>query len=176
MSRAQRQTLALLLGNVALCVVVAQANHVLAGWQLRLWPGGLLVATAALQAGGSAGATAVFLTGLALDAAMPVPFGTQALILLAGHATLFVLRGRLVREATVVRVVLTLLAAGAMLLAFALVMAVAGPGRVSGGRLLADLMVTGAASALAAPWFFALQGGLLARAQAGLRAEERRLD
>jgi rod shape-determining protein MreD len=166
----------MLLGNLLLCAVIAQANHSLASWQLRLWPGGLLVATAALQAGFGAGASAVFLTGLALDAAVPVPFGAQALVLLAGHAVLFALRRRLVREATPVRVTAVLATGAATFLAFALIASFAGPGRAGGGRVFADLTVSLMVSGMIAPWFFALQGRLLALAQAGLRAEEGRVD
>ena len=176
MSRAQRQTFALLLGNAILCLVVAQANHGLAGWQLHLWPGGLLVATAALQAGPGAGTTAVFVAGLALDAVAPVPFGTQAFVLLTGHTALFSLRRRLAHKATPVRVAVAGLACGVTLLAFMIAVAVAGLGRAGVGRVLADLVVSLGVTALVAPWFFALQGRLLDLAQAGLRAEEQWLD
>ena len=56
MSHASRQTLALLLGNALLVFLAAQADHALAGWQLRLWLGGLLLAPAALLARHRAGA------------------------------------------------------------------------------------------------------------------------
>lgn len=176
MNRPQRQALALLLGNAILCMVVAQINHGLSGWQLHLWPGGLLVAPAALQAGLGAGVVAVLAAGLALDAVAPVPFGTHAYVLLAGHAVLFSLRLRLARKATPVRVVMALLACGTTLLTFAVAVAGLGFAHAGAGRLLADLGMSLVATGLVAPWFFALQGRLLDLAQAGLRAEERWLD
>jgi hypothetical protein len=158
MSLAHRQTLALLLGNAVLVAVAAQANHALAGWQLRLWVGGAIVAPAALLAGHRAGAAAVFLTGLALDARAPVPFGAHALALLAAHAALFTVRDRLARDVTPVRVAAALLANLAAFLAFAVV----APGDARGGRLIADLLFSQLAVAAVTPWFFALQDRLLA--------------
>jgi len=162
MSHASRQTLALLLSNALLVLLAAQANDALAGGQLRLWIGGLLVAPAALLAGHRAGATAVFLTGLALDAGTPAPFGAHALVLLAAHAALFTVRDRLARDTTAVRVVTALLANLGVFVALALVLAVAGPARPGAGRVLAELLISQSAVAVAAPWFFALSEQLCA--------------
>jgi cell shape-determining protein MreD len=162
MSHASRQTLALLLGNALLGLLAAQASDALAGGQLRLWTGGLLVAPAALLAGHRAGATAVFLTGLALDAGTPAPFGAHALILLAAHAALFAVRGRLARDTAAVRVVAALLANLGVFAALGLVLAIAGPARPGPGRLLAELLVSQTAVAVAAAWFFALTERLCA--------------
>jgi cell shape-determining protein MreD len=158
MSLANRQTLALLLGNAILVTVVAQTNHALASWQLRLWLGGAVVAPAALLVGHRAGVVAVFLTGLALDARAPVLFGAQALALLAAHAALFSMRDRLAREATPVRVAAALLTNLAAFLAFA----AAAPSGTHGGRLITDLILSQFAVAALTPWAFALQDRLLA--------------
>ncbi len=176
MSRGKRQTLALLLGNLILCVVVALANHTMADWQLRLWPGGLLVATAALLAGPGAGAAAVFVAGLALDATAPVPFGTHAFVLLGAQTVFYALRTRLMRNATPVRVAVAVLAGVLSWLGLAAVAKAAGLTSAGAGRLLLELAATSVMTLLIAPWFFALQCRLLYLAQVGLRAEERRFD
>src|SRR5476649_219504 len=98
MNRLRHPTVLLLFGNFLLLTAVAQANHYLAPWQLHLWLGGLLATPAALTARPRAGALAVFLTGLAMDATTPVAFGTQALVLLAGHALVSTWRDRLARS------------------------------------------------------------------------------
>ncbi len=162
MSHASRQTLALLLGNALLVFLAAQADHALAGWQLRLWLGGLLLAPAALLASHRAGAVAVFVTGLALDARAPVPFGTHALVLLAAHAALFAVRDRLARDTPALRVAAALMANLVALAAFGLIMAAAGPARPGAGRLLPELLISQAAVALCATWCFALQERLCA--------------
>jgi cell shape-determining protein MreD len=162
MSYASRQILALLLGNALLVLVVAQANDALAGGQLRLWVGGLLVAPAALLVGHRAGAVAVFLTGLSLDANTPAPFGAHALVLLAAHAVLLAVRDRLARDTAAVRVVAALLANLGVFVALALVLAAASPARPGAGRLLVELLVSQVAVAATARWFFALTERLCA--------------
>jgi hypothetical protein len=168
MTRIQRQTLVLSLGNYVLLVIVALANHALAPWQMRLWLGGLLVAPAALNVGFRAGATAAFLSGLAIDALAPVWFGSHALLLLAAHAVLYSVRDRVARAATAVAVVAALFANLGLFLLLAFFFAGG-----AAGRLLADLLISQAALALVAPWFFAFQLRALALAGAPLRMDER---
>jgi rod shape-determining protein MreD len=172
MSRLQRQILALLLGNYLLIVIVAQANHSLAPWQMRLALGGLLVAPAALNLGFRAGATVAFVSGLALDANAPVWFGTQALLLLAAQATLYSARDRLARGETTVEVVASLLTNLGLYLALALFAGGAAADQ-NGWRILTDLVVSQLVLALVAPWFFAFQIRMLELAGVSLRPDER---
>jgi rod shape-determining protein MreD len=121
----------------------------------------LLVAPAALTARHRAGATVVFLTGLAMDATSPVAFGTQALVLLAGHALVYTWRDRLARGEAAAQTLAALTAnlVTFLLLAVAESFATPRPGGAS-GRLLADLIASQLVLALVAPWFCALQGPL----------------
>jgi rod shape-determining protein MreD len=166
MNRLNRPATVLLLGNVILVTMVAQANHYLAPWQLHLWLGGLLVTPAALTARHRAGAIAVFLTGLAMDATSPVAFGTQALVLLAGHALVYTWRDRLARGEATAQTLAALMAnlVTFLLLAVAESFAAARPGGVL-GRLLADLVASQLVLMLVAPWFCALQSRLFAPAR-----------
>jgi hypothetical protein len=164
MNRGLRQSVVLLLGNLLLCVLIAQANHDLAPWQMRLWLGGLLLAPAALIGDYLPGAAAVFVTGLALDAVAPVWFGLQAFVLLAGHATLFSVRGRFARDDTTARVISALLANLATFLVLSLFAGLSHPSAPAPGvgRLLADLAASQLVLAVVTPWFFAAQERLLA--------------
>ncbi len=155
----------LLLGNIILVTMVAQANHYLAAWQLHLWLGGLLVTPAALSARHRAGAAVVFLTGLAMDATSPVACGTQALVLLAGHALVYTWRDRLARSEATAQAMAALTANLVTFLLLAVAESFTAP-RPGGalGRLLADLVASQLVLALVAPWFCALQARLLAPA------------
>jgi rod shape-determining protein MreD len=162
MNGARHPILRLLFGNLILLTVAAQSNHYLARWQVHLWLGGLLVAPAALSVRHRAGAWAVFLAGLALDATTPVPFGTQALVLLAGHALAYTWRDRLARSEASSQVMAAFTLNLGAFLVLAVVEAWTAP-RVAGqfGRLLADLFASQLALILIGPWFCALQGCLL---------------
>lgn len=164
MTRTLRQSAVLLLGSFVLWVLVMQANHALAPWQVRLWLGGLLLAPAALAADYRAGAAAMFLIGLAIDATAPVWFGTHAFVLLAGHATLYSVRGRFARDETTPRILAALLANLATIIVFALLVGFSRPDAPmsNAGRLLVDLISSQLVLAVITPWYFAFQERLLA--------------
>lgn len=172
MTGRQRQILATMLVNFILGSVLAEANHALGPWQVRLWLGGLFVTPAALRLDFPVGAVAAFVAGLALDASAPVAFGAQALLLLAGQAVLFHLRDRLARNENLVNISVTLLANLALFLAlsFTQVDASPAPGR-AWLRLFADLLASQAVLALITPWCFALHGRVLQWTGADLRRE-----
>src|ERR1700742_2604077 len=95
-----------LAGNVMLIWLVGVANHYLVNlsfvgidyWTVHLYCGGLLVTFAALRLDLAHGLACTLLTGLALDAQMPVPFGTSMVLFGLVHAVLFSGRQRFPRE------------------------------------------------------------------------------
>jgi rod shape-determining protein MreD len=155
-----RRFLALYATLVLLWALVAQANHALAPFHIYLFAGGLFVAYSALGFPLRSGLAASFLAGLMFDANEPVAFGTHAILFAAAHALLFHLRDRLPREDRVGRVVIALLANFGLFLALSFIMADRPPVSIW-PRLLADLVCSQIALALAAPWFFALQSRVL---------------
>jgi rod shape-determining protein MreD len=163
-----RHTFVVFLTLVVLWVVVAQVNHVLAGFHVYVFAGALFVAYAALALPLRAGLSAVLLGGLLCDASSPVPFGTHLLLFAIAHAILFHIRDRVPRDETVARVIITLLANLGLFLAlsFALVSRNPAPA-VLWPRLIVDLILSQLLIALIAPWFFALQARslILARAE-----------
>lgn len=78
---ALRQVLALLACGAVLCAILGQLNHYASPWALTFSAPGLLVVFAALRLPLGAGLASVFVTGLWLDAASPLPFGRQAFLL-----------------------------------------------------------------------------------------------
>jgi len=162
-----RRVLALLPTQVLLWALVAQLNHEIAPFHVYIFAGGLFVTYAALGFPLRAGMAASFLAGLVVDANAPVPFGTHAILFAAAAALIHHMRDRLPRDDTVGRVVIAMLANFGLLLALSFV-----EGGITSApfdlwpRLLADLVCSQVALALAAPWFFALQGRTLVLAGA----------
>jgi rod shape-determining protein MreD len=156
--------------------LVAQVNHYLAPVGAYLFVGGLLVTFAALRLSLRHGLSATLLTGLAIDAVEPGPFGGAHLMLLAVvHVLLFHLRTRFPREETAVGVVTALFANLALFLAlsFLALNHQPAPG-VAWLRLLADLGWSQLFVAALAPWFFALQQRALELGRVDLADEHRR--
>ena len=145
-----------------LWVIVAQANHALAGSHVYLFVGGLMVTYAALQLPVWDGMLAVVAAGLLCDSTTPVPFGLHTLLYAASFAVIANIRDHLPREETVARVFVALLANLALFLVFSFALIGRGPapGQVW-PRLILDLLCSQLALALLAPWFFALQGRAL---------------
>lgn len=159
----RRRVLTLTVAALLMCWLLGQLNHYLAVWQIQAWCGGLLVAFSGLRMGYRTGAASAFVAGLLMDAGAPVPFGTQALLLLAGHAVVFTVRNRAPREETIVGVVVALVANLGLFMAlcFLRLDTSVAPAE-SWMRAFADLLVSQLAIAVVAPWFFALQSRLLA--------------
>lgn len=124
----------------------------------HLYLGGLLVTFAALRLDLRHGFTSTLLTGLAVDATMPVPFGTSLFLFGLVHAVLFYGRKRFPREEVVFAVVVALLANLFLFLAlsFLLVGRHVHPG-AAWLRLFGDLFASQLAIVLVTPWFTALQ-------------------
>ena len=152
------RALAIFLTQLLLGSLVGLANYSLAGAHLYLFAGGLLVAYAALALPWGAGLAVSFLAGAVADAAVPVPFGTQALLFAAAHTLLFHLRDRLPRDDTTSRLILALLANLGLFLALSALFVGRTPRPAEAWlRLLPDLVASQVFVAFVAPWFFALQ-------------------
>lgn len=157
-----RQVLVLLACAAVLCAIVGQLNHYAAPWAVTFSVPGLLIVFAALRLPLGAGFASAFTAGLWLDAAAPVPFGSQALLLALAFCLVHRVRSRLPREQIMVGVVAALFVNLAMFVLLAL-LAIGGlPEPASGGlRILADLFVSQILTALLGPWFLALQAASL---------------
>ena len=161
-----RRALVTFLTLFVLWVIVAQANHALAGSHVYLFLGGLMITYAALQLPLRDGVIAVLLTGLLSDATTPVPFGLHTLLFAGAFAIVANVRDHVPREETVARVIVALLANLALFLVFSFALIGRGPapGQVW-PRLIVDLLCSQVALAVVAPWFFALQGRALVLAR-----------
>jgi rod shape-determining protein MreD len=158
-----RRSLAILATLVLLWTGVSLVNDGLAPAHLSVFAGGLFVLFPALAMTLPEGLAATVLAGAVCDANAPVPFGTHVVLFSAAHAVLFASRDRVPHDLAAGRLWIAL-AANAVL--FAALTAVFS--RLRGlpanpwGALAADLACSEALVALAAGWFFALQGKALA--------------
>ncbi len=157
-----RQVLVLLACAAVLCAIVGQLNHYAAPWAVSFSVPGLLVVFAALRLPLATGFATAFVSGLWLDAAAPVPFGRQALVLALAFCLVYRLRPRLPRDQVVVGVVAALFVNLGLFVLLAL-LAIGGlPDPASGGlRILADLFVSQLLTALIGPWYLAFQAASL---------------
>ena len=157
-----RQVLALLACGAVLCALVGQLNHAVSAWALTFSVPGLLVAGAALRLPTGSGIASVFVTGLWLDAATPLPFGRQAFLLAVAFCLVHRLRERLPRQETIVGVVVALFVNLAFFVALAFFSLGSLPDPASAGlRLLGDLLVSQLLTVALGPWFLALQEAAL---------------
>jgi len=155
--------------------IVAQLNHVLTGWGVYLWIGGLFITHPALGVSARAGFAAALLGGLLLDAATPVTFGTHALLFAVGHALVFRLRDRIPRDETAPRVALALIANLVLFLVFTFLQSRHLPADAPHWpRVLVDLLCSQLFILVAAPWFFALQARTLELTHSAVASYERR--
>ncbi len=170
MSPRLRRILVGFLAGALLHQLALQLNHALAGWQLHVWLGGLVVALPALRLAYREGTWIVGLTGLLFDSTTPVPFGLHAALFLLAHLAVHRVRARFATEENLVGVFIALIANLGLFLVFAF-------GRLSvlpdlgalGLRLFSDLLLSQLLITLIGPWFFALHVRLLDLSGAGLR-------
>jgi hypothetical protein len=152
----------ILLAQLLVITLVAQLNHLLAGVHVYFFIGGLLIAYAALALPWHTGLAVSFLTGLACDAAAPIPFGTLGILFAAAHTVVFHLRDRLPRDDTTGRVIIALLSNLGLFLALSFFLIGRSPVPAAAWpRLFADLIASQIFLALIAPWFFALEEGAI---------------
>lgn len=171
----KRRVLILSAAALLLVLLLGQLNHYLSVWQLHVWCGGLLVTFAALQLGYRTGAAACFISGLLLDAGLPLAFGTQGILFLAAHAIIFNIRSRAPRGEAIVGVVIALIANLGLFLVLGF-LRIDHAAHPAGAwlRAFADLLASQLVIALIAPWFFSLQARLLALGGTDLRDAVRR--
>lgn len=154
------------LANLLLLWLTGLANHHLAPLGVHLHVSGLLVAFAALRLDPRHGFVASVLTGLAADSLAPLPFGAHAFLFGLAHATLVSGRRRFPREEPIFATVVALLVNLFVFLALSFLLVGAGPRPGEAWlRLFADLVASQLALAVATPWFFAFNAGLLALAR-----------
>lgn len=154
----QRRLFVILVTSWILVLIMRQANHLLSGFGLSLWLGGLLVTLPALRLNFRTGLTGSFLLGLALDAWTPVGFGTHALLFSLAHVVIFRLRNRIAANETAIGITVALFTNLALYTALSLLLLkTLGGTPISALRLLVDLVVSQLVLVLIAPWFFALQ-------------------
>lgn len=158
--------LLVLLANLLLAWLAGVANHLLAPAGVSLYFGGLFVAFAGLRLDARHGLVATLLTGLALDAGAPVPFGTHAALLGLVYATLLQGRHRFPREEPVFATVVVLFANLFLFLALSFLLISESPRPASTWlRLFVDLLCSQLTLALITPWFFALLARVFALAR-----------
>jgi len=164
------RVLILTAASLLLALLLGQLNHYLAPLQVHVWCGGLFVAFAALRLNYGTGAVAAFFAGLLLDADAPVAFGTHGFLFLCAHAIIFTIRARAPRDATIVGVMIALVANLGLFLALSIL-------RIDPGlkpdqawlRIFADLLASQIVLAVIAPWFLSVQRRLLELTGANFR-------
>jgi hypothetical protein len=148
----------IVLANGLLIFLGGQFNHYLAHLPVSMFLGGLCLPVAGLWLRFRPGFIAMFLSGLLLDAARPVPFGSSALLLSALFTCWHSVRTRLPRDGVAPPVIGALLANVALFLVQPLLL---GPSAAlasaTSGRVLTDLLCSQVAIVLLGPWFCALQ-------------------
>jgi rod shape-determining protein MreD len=144
--------------NLLLGWLTGLANHYLAPLSLHLYISGLFVVFAGLRVDPKQGFIATLLTGLLLDATIPVPFGTHMILLGLIHATLLYGRRRFPREGSIFGIVVAQFANLFLFstLSFLLVSENPRPGE-AWLRIFVDLIVSQLIILLITPWFLALQ-------------------
>lgn len=158
MRRYDPRWLIVFLANLLLWWLVGLANHYFANASLHFYIGGLFVVYSALRLDHRNGLIVIVLTGLMMDAAEPVPFGTSMLLLGFVHATLLYGRRRFPREGAVFGIVVALFANLFLIIALSFLLVGANPRPGSAWlRVFVDLLASQLLLAVLTPWFLALQ-------------------
>ena len=165
MRRYDPRWLIVTLANLLLGWLAGLLNHALAGLAVHLYLGGLLVTYAALRLDPRSGFTATLLTGLAVDALSPAPFGTSVFLFCLVHGVLLYGRHRFPREGAVFALVVALLANLFLMIALSFLLVSASPQPASAWlRIFADLLFSQLALVVIGPWFISLQDRAMALA------------
>jgi hypothetical protein len=144
--------------NFLLWWLVGLANDYLAGWSVHLYVGGLFTVYSSLQLDRKHGLIAIALTGLLLDAATPVPFGTSLVLFGLIHAVLLYGRRQFPREGPVFGIVVAQLTNLFLFIALSFLLVGGNPRPADAWlRLFVDLLASQLVILLIAPWFLALQ-------------------
>lgn len=158
MSPAVRQFIVILFSALGVFLLVRALNHHLSVWQVQLTIGGLLITPSALRLQPKAALAAAFVTGLGLDVTMPVPFGENAILLMAATTLVLGLRHRIPREELAVSIAVAIILNLLLVLARTFLHLTDWPDPASNWlSLFASLVASQLFIGLIAPWFFALQ-------------------
>lgn len=147
----------IVMANGLLAFLGGQFNHYLAHFPVSVFLFGLCLPVAGLRLRFRPGMIAMFLSGLVIDAARPVPFGSSSLILCALYTCWHAVRTRLPRDGVAPPVIGALLANLALFLAQPLLLGATLAIGASWSRVLVDLLLSQFAVIVIGPWFFALQ-------------------
>ena len=158
MRRYDPRWLIVFLANVLLWWLVSLVNTHLSLSGVHFYVGGLFVVYSALRLDHRHGLVAVILTGLLIDAAEPVPYGTSMLLLGLVHATLVYGRRRFPREGAVFGIVVAMFANLFLIIALSFLLVGANPRPGSAWlRIFIDLLASQLLLVVLTPWFLALQ-------------------
>jgi rod shape-determining protein MreD len=162
MRRTDPRWLIVFLANLLLWWLVGLLNHHVAGFAVHCYVGGLFVVYAALRLDRKHGLIAVVLTGLLVDAAGPLPYGTSMVLLGVVHATLVYGRQRFPREGAVFGIVVALFANLFLVIALSFLLVGANPRPATAWlRIFADLLASQLLIMVITPWFLAVQDRLM---------------
>ena len=158
MRRHDPRWLIVFLANVLLWWLVGLANNHLSTSSIHFYVGGLFVVYSALRLDHKHGLIAMVLTGLLVDAAEPVPYGTSMLLLGLVHATLVYGRRRFPREGAVFGIVVALLCNLFLVIVLSFLLVGTNPRPGSAWlRIFVDLLASQLLIAAITPWFLSLQ-------------------
>lgn len=143
--------------NGLLVTLAGQLNHYLAHLPVSVFLAGLCLPVAGLRLRFRPGLIAMFLSGLVLDAARPVPFGSSALLLSTLFTVWHSVRARLPREGLAPPLVGGLVANLVLFLAQPLLLGPELTAGASWSRAGVDLALSLVGVVVIGPWFFALQ-------------------
>ena len=143
--------------NTLLVFLGGQLNHYLAHLPVSVFLHGLFLPVAALRLRFRPALLAVFLSGLVVDAARPVPFGSSALLLAALLTCWHALRSRLPREGVAPGLIGALIANTVLFFAQPLLLGAPAAGSATASRIVVDVLASQLAVVLLGAWFFALQ-------------------
>lgn len=147
----------IVLANALLAFLGGQLNHYLAHLPCSVFLFGLCLPVSGLRLRLRPGLVAMFLSGLVIDAARPVPFGSSALLLATLFTCWHAVRSRLPREGAAPGIVGASLANLVLFGLQPLLLGTAGLAGVTWSRVAVDLFASQLAIVALGPWFFALQ-------------------
>lgn len=160
--------------SALLWLILGEVNHVLAGWNLWLYGGGLLLTYGILHFPRRSGLTHSLFLGLWVDAASPQPFGLSMVLFVLAHLIFFRLKQKFPPEETYTQVSFALLV-NAFLFFLLTLWHLPGVLQVSTFAMKAatDFLLSQIMVLVIASWFFALQTEVLHRFGIFLETEQR---
>lgn len=148
--------------NLVLVLLVQMINHALGAQALTLYPFGLIAAYAAIYLPIRQALAVCLLSGLFIDATLPLPFGWTFTALACLACPVLILRRKRMRDFPALLISTAILCNAAMIMALSLWFWPRElPASGYGLNLLVTLALGTAGVALLTPWYRALLNGLL---------------